>query len=537
MYCDKTSVNILSALLLEHGIQDIVVCPGARNAALVHNFHKMSLEACMTLYPVTDERCAAFVACGLYYDKRRPVAVCVTSGTALLNTLPAVAEAYYQHIPLLVISADRPAEAIGQLDGQTLPQEGALMPYAKTIVLNENNVRWCERACNEALLALRHDGGCPVHLNLPISRPLFNFNVEHLPTVKKIEEFTPKTDNETLPKHIIERICNARLPLLVVGQLFPKNVNDTRSKDLHSALDHLESTDGILIMPEIISNCNYSYRTVSYEYSDEQHELKPDLVLHIGGNFVHKRLRKTLREQECPVVRIEERQNDFPDTFYHLDTIVRCSLAGALSQLANRLEEKQDVVSEKAYFKGLLCKERNDSIFCEAGAMALVSEKIQNKIQIIHLGNSSAVRQASHYFEDGPDFYCNRGVNGIEGTLSAAAGHALGTDEQVCVILGDLSFFYDSNALWNCKLGGNLNIIMFNNNGGGIFRELEGLDASPATEEYVSARHNTFAKGIAESYGAEYIEATDYDELASALDVMINKKRSRPIIIEITIKQ
>ena len=536
MYCDKTSINILSALLIEHGIHDIVVCPGSRNATIVHNFHEISLSGDMRIYSVTDERCAAFVACGLYYAKRRPVGVCVTSGTALLNTLPAVAEAYYQHIPLLVISADRPAEAIGQLDGQTLPQEGALMPYAKTYVLNENDERWCARTCNEAFITLRHDGGCPVHLNLPLSRPLFNFNTTQLPKVRKIDEVVANISEQPLPKALVDRICSARLPMLVVGQLLPSNDNDSASIAIHDAIARLEASDGILIMPENISNCNCCYRTALYEYSKSAHDLHPDIVVHIGGNLVHKRLRKTLREQNCPVVRIEEGQSDFPDTFFHLDTIVRCPLANALSQLADRLEKKAEVVSAKEY----LCElsdERESHVFSEKNILELIGKTIKDKIRIIHLGNSRTVREASLCFDGNTDIYCNRGVNGIEGSLSIAAGHALGTDEQVCVILGDLSFFYDSNALWNNKLGGNLNVIVINNKGGGIFRTLEGLEPSPATEEYVSAHHNLTCKGIAESYNAEYMEATNHEELEYALNTMIDKNRERPIIIEISIKQ
>ena len=537
MYCDKSSVNILSALLPEHGIHDIVVCPGSRNANLIHNFHELSLSGNMRIYPVTDERSAAFTAIGLYYAKRQPVGVCVTSGSSLLNTLPAVAEAYYQHIPLLIISADRPAEAIGQLDGQTLPQEGALLPYARTFVLNENDERWCARTCNEALLSLRHDGGSPVHLNVPLSRPLFSFNTEQLPTVRKIEEVVATPSEHPLPEALIDKIRRARLPMLVVGQLLPGRDNDSDSFGLHDAIERLEATDGILIMPEIISNCRYSYRTSSYEYSNEAHELNPDLVIHIGGNFVHKRLRKTLREQDCPVIRIEDRQSDFPDTFFHLETIVRAPLAKALLQLAERLEEKQEVVCEKSYLDSIWGVWTEEVKFDEENTMELIAKTITDKIPIIHLGNSSTVRLASKYFYDDADFYCNRGVNGIEGSLSTAVGHSLGTEEAVCVILGDLSFFYDSNALWNNKLGGNLSVIVFNNKGGGIFRTLEGLNASPAAEEYVSAQHNASAKGIAESYDTEYIEVKDEDELSDALDVMVNRKRARPIIIEITINR
>lgn len=173
MFCDKHHVNQLTSLLHQHQICDCVVCPGSRNAILIHNFKQAGFQ----LYPVTDERSAAFVALGICLQRQSPVAICVTSGSALLNTLPAVAEAYYRHLPLLVISADRPTEWIGQLDGQTLPQEGALTPYTETFHLSaaeDATANWHNQLLiNRALLRVRQNGGQPVHINIPIREPLF----------------------------------------------------------------------------------------------------------------------------------------------------------------------------------------------------------------------------------------------------------------------------------------------------------------------------------------------------------------------------
>ena len=128
MYSHKENINILTALLLDKGITDAVVCPGSRNAPIIYNLNEAPGMNC---HPVTDERSAGFYALGLAQATARPVAVCVTSGSALLNVAPAVAEARYQHIPLIVVSADRPRQWIGQLDGQTLPQQGAFGPLVR----------------------------------------------------------------------------------------------------------------------------------------------------------------------------------------------------------------------------------------------------------------------------------------------------------------------------------------------------------------------------------------------------------------------
>ena len=180
MYSDKPHINSLTKALLHLGITDIVVCPGARNAPLCHNFH----QAGFALHPVTDERSAAFVSIGIYLETHRPTAVCVTSGTALLNTLPAVAEAYYRHIPLLIISADRPEEWIGHLDGQTLPQRNALLPYAECVNIEE---RTTQKTIIQQIKNLIQKQA-PTHINIQIEEPLFQFTQPSLPDIDETVE-------------------------------------------------------------------------------------------------------------------------------------------------------------------------------------------------------------------------------------------------------------------------------------------------------------------------------------------------------------
>lgn len=194
MYSNKENVNILTSLLVAHGVRHAVVCPGSRNAAIVHNLNECEDITC---YPVTDERSAGFQALGLSMaEGYQPVVACVTSGSALLNLYPAVAEAYYQQIPLIVISADRPAQWINQLDGQTLPQPDALgQMVRKSVSLPEvfegeqqEEMHWyCNRLVNEALLKSMGRVKGPVHINVPISEPFYSFTKEALPVERKIE--------------------------------------------------------------------------------------------------------------------------------------------------------------------------------------------------------------------------------------------------------------------------------------------------------------------------------------------------------------
>ena len=198
MYSNKENVNILTALLVAHGIRHAVLCPGSRNSPIVHNLNECPDIQC---YPVTDERSAGFYALGMTQATGEPVAVCVTSGTALLNLAPAVAEAYYQHRPLVVISADRPPQWIDQLDGQTLPQPDALGRFVRKAVSlpepHDEESRWyCNRLVNEALME-KH---APVHINVPISEPFFLFSTPELPQERKIDFMPADMSSVTLDR-------------------------------------------------------------------------------------------------------------------------------------------------------------------------------------------------------------------------------------------------------------------------------------------------------------------------------------------------
>ena len=229
MFCNKENVNLLTALLVKYGVTDAVVCPGSRNAPIVHNLNECDRITCR---PVTDERSAGFYALGMAQATHRPVVVCVTSGSALLNVMPAVAEAYYQHVPLIVVSADRPAQWIDQLDGQTLPQLDALGRFVRRAVQlpepHNDEERWyCRRLVNEALFLATCRQPAPVHINVPITEPLFTFDVEALPNV---ERWTMMMEERRLPyafEVFAARIAKAERPLIVIGQM-PAGVFDGR---------------------------------------------------------------------------------------------------------------------------------------------------------------------------------------------------------------------------------------------------------------------------------------------------------------------
>ena len=491
MYSSKQNVNILTSLLVAHGIHHAVVCPGSRNAPIVHNLNECPDIQC---YPVTDERSAGFYALGMTQALKEPVVVCVTSGTALLNLYPAVAEAYYQHRSLVVVSADRPQQWIDQLDGQTLPQPDALGCFVKKAVSlpepHDEDTRWyCNRLINEALM-VKHG---PVHINVPITEPLFDFSTPELPKERKIELLPADISNVTL-SHVCRMFMQAKRPMLIAGQ--PMNpLMDEAVVQIGDDVDYI-----------------------------------PDFVLYTGGSIVSKRLKHFLRKaKETWVVNSE---GEVTDTFMNLTHVVQGDGDVVADMVRSNLEETPHPFVQK--WEALLAQIRQQVVANEPPySSAAVVKYFEQKrgANIVHYANSMAIRLANTYSKT--PVYCNRGVNGIEGSLSTAAGFSCVTDEKVFCVIGDLSFFYDQNALWNQNLRGNLRILLLNNGKGGIFDMLPGLEKSPARDKYVAAEHHATAEGICQQNDIYYQQATTTEEMQRGIDLLLSADFSRPMVLEV----
>ena len=504
MYSNKEHVNILTALLVAHGVRYAVVCPGSRNAPITHNLNECPDITC---FPVTDERSAGFYALGMSQALKCPVAVCVTSGTALLNLAPAVAEAYYQHIPLVVISADRPQQWIDQLEGQTLPQPDALGRFVKKAVSlpeiseGDEESRWyCNRLVNEVLI-VRH---APVHINVPITEPLFSFTVSELPVERTIELMPADVSPATL-SHVARMFLQAKRPILISGQ--PLNP----------------------LMDEAVALVGDDDRYV------------PDFVLYIGGSIVSKRLKHFLRKaKETWVV---NETGAVTDTFMNLTHVIVGDGAVVADQVRFMLEQQPHpfvqmwdelihrIHSQAVAYLPVYSQMAAVKYFESQCSMFNVQCSMFNGQCSTHYANSSAIRLANIYARH--PVWCNRGVNGIEGSLSTAAGFSCVTDDQVFCVIGDLSFFYDQNALWNQNLRGNLRILLLNNGKGGIFHMLPGLDQSPARDKLVAAEHHTSAEGICMQHHVHYLKATNTEEMQKGIATLVRQKSDTPMLLEV----
>lgn len=520
MYSDNALVREVVALASAHSIRHAIVCAGSRNAPLAHSF-----AACPDIDAIqcVDERSAAFEALGMAEVLQEPVIVCVTSGSAMLDAAPAIAEAFYQEIPLILISADRPSCWIDQRDGQTMHQPYALAEFVRcSVQLPESgNISHANRLINMAYLAARGPVPGPVHINVPIDEPFFSCTTPDLPAPRVLHVEQPS--GYEMSHDARAEIMSARRILIAAGQM----PADPETQTCIARLGRY----GVVTIAEHLANLPSGTGAVTLADpalavlpEEESRSLAPDLVITIGGHIVSKRFKRFLRSLDT-LSHWHTGPDDkaAPDVFLHLTRLIRTDTNSFLQALEKILAEReqpldgsfascwhkqQESLASKvqAYFA-------NEALpFSDLACMAHFFNTLPEGA-CLHLANSSPVRNAQFFpMPENTHVFCNRGVNGIDGSLSAALGNALATDRPVFCLIGDLSFFYDSNALWRQSLPGNLHILLFNNNGGNIFRTLPGLD-SPYRDTFIAGSNGFSAKEQAKQAHLAYASARTASEL------------------------
>ncbi|KAF2518597.1 2-succinyl-5-enolpyruvyl-6-hydroxy-3-cyclohexene-1-carboxylic-acid synthase [Flavobacterium salilacus subsp. salilacus] len=519
-------------ICLAKGVTTIVISPGSRNAPLTIGFAN---NPAFTCYSIADERCAAFFALGMAQQLKKPVAVVCTSGSALLNYYPAVAEAFYSQIPLIVISADRPHDKIDIGDGQTIRQENV---YANHILysanLTEETSSENDKKISEAIIAsIRHKG--PVHINAPFEEPLYE-TVGQL-TVQPVitDAITPKRQfKEDLATSVF--LWNrAKKKLLLVG------VNDPDTID-EAIIQQLAADPSVVVMTETTSNLHHdsflnTIDTIITPFTEADFEAyRPEILITFGGMVVSKRVKAWLRKYK-------------PQEHWHIDKLRAYDTFGALTkhlranpnELLDRLLS-QTVTVESNYnaiaqdLKAFRKQKHDDYLakipFSDFKAFEITLSALPDNSQL-QVSNSSAIRYAQ-LFDINPsiEVFCNRGTSGIDGSTSTAIGAAVASGKQTIMLTGDISFLYDSNALWNNYIPQNFKIILINNGGGGIFRILPGHDETPVFNTYFETSHNLTAQHLAKMYGFEYHTATDEATLKNALP-HIMQTNNKPQLLEV----
>jgi len=534
VYTDKKNILQLVALLEAHGVTKIVLCPGSRNIPLVHT---LSTHPSFKCYSVTDERSAGFFAIGLALNGGAPAAICCTSGTALLNLHPAVAEAFYQNVPLVVISADRPAAWIGQMDGQTLPQPGVFGTLVKKSVnlpeiYTDEDEWYCNRLVNEALLETLHHGKGPVHINVPVTEPIFRFTTETLPEVRVITRYQGLNIYDRDYNDLIQRLNQYQKRMIIVGQmnliyLFEKKYSKLLYKHFAWLTEHI----GNQTIPGIpVKNFDVAIYAMDGEM---QGKMAPELLITYGGHIVSKRLKKFLRNNPPKEHWHVSPDGEIVDLYGSLTTVIEMDPFEFLEKIAFLLENK---TPQYPLLWENFCKTlpQPELPYSEMSAIGALIQALPQQCAL-HLANSSAVRYAQLFTVPATvEVCCNRGTSGIEGSLSTAVGYAAASDKLNFVVIGDLSFFYDMNALWNGNFGANLRILLLNNGGGEIFHTLPGLEMSGTSHKFITAVHKASAKGWAEDRGFLYQKVEDEVQLEEAIQLFTQPEpMTQPVLVEV----
>ena len=493
-------------------IKHIVISPGSRNAPLTIGFANNPYFTC---YSVVDERCAAFFALGIAQQTKQPVAVVCTSGSALLNYYPAFSEAFYSNIPLVVISADRPTSKIDIGDGQTIRQVNVLANHSAYNAnlsdeeySDKSNFYELNSALNTAI-----EQQLPVHINVPFEEPLYltteeRYLFDNIPA----KQCSPII-NEAKALEFIKHWNASAKKMVLVGVLPPNSVEA-------EYVERLAKDPSVLVLTETTSNLHHAHfipyidKLLTYTEKDPalREALRPDLLLTFGGLIVSKKIKQFLRGIK-PSYHYNIDLHQGYDSYNCLTAHFKVDINTFFKKLGHYLL----VVPSTYQQQWLKVKNEIQQIHLEYVADAPYSDlKVYSELfanipndYVVQISNSSAIRYAQ-LMKANPSLqvFCNRGTSGIDGSMSTAIGAAVGSAKPTVLITGDLSFFYDSNALWNRYIPNNFRVILINNQGGGIFRILPGDKADPNFEYFFETPHKLTAEHFCKMYDIAY-QVTD----------------------------
>lgn len=517
------------ALLLEnHGVRRAVVSPGSRNAPLLIAF---SRRKDISLDVVADERSAAFIALGYALISREPVALVCTSGTALLNYGPAVAEAYYRKIPLIVVSADRPHEWIGQDDSQTIVQPGALSNYVKRsynlpVGQGVNDIWYANRVINDAMIASLTGRCGPVHINVQLDDPLGELSSdmdddEDMALSRKIEIIRPDMQISTQRARALGRSLASPVKVMVVAGFLPPD------KTLNKALNRLAALPNFVVLTETISNLHGSRfignidSTLSAIRYDLEPELVPDVVISLGGALVSRHIKQFLRRHKIKEHWHVGETEDTVDCFRQLTKRIEIAPEVFFPQLASAMQPHRSGCDYADRWEVL--RNRADSLtqayscnapWSDLKAFATLIPMIPRRWNVQY-SNGTSIRYAQIF---GNHEYhrcdCNRGVSGIDGCTSTAIGASMAyAPETTLLVTGDMSFRYDISALVYEQLSPNFKMIIIDNGGGGIFRFIASTSALDVRERLFCNPREFNYKDLFKSFGFEFFEAHDETSL------------------------
>ena len=529
----------LVAICAAQGIRHVLLSPGSRCAPLTLAFAR---HPEMEVRTISDERSAAFIALGMAQQLKQPVVLVCTSGSAVLNYFPAIAEAFFQQIPLLVLTADRPPEWVDQWDGQTIFQEEVYGKHVKKsyrfpdTFTHPDQVRHAHRISNEAILLSQQFPAGPVHLNIPLREPFYpeegeTFNFPMHPPLFTRESSEIRLSEASLEKLKVE-LAHFRRILIVPGQ-------QEQNLDLLALIERLALNQQAVVVADSLSNLQGKGTITLHDQwlgREELHpELAPDLVISFGKSIISKSLKLFLRKLDIQHWHIQP-DGQAKDTYARLTRIVASDPLAFLTWLASQLPS-----GESGYAQGwqaleeqvarILPQALQEVEFGEYPAVKQVLDALPAKSQL-QVANSMAIRYVNFLGRRSQEIFCNRGTSGIDGSSSTAVGASLVSSSLITLLTGDMAFFYDRNAFWHKYPLPNLRIVLLNNHSGGIFRLIDGPAKQPELEEFFETQQALSASHLAAEYGFKHYLVKNSFELDQALATFFESS-AVPEILEI----
>lgn len=538
MYTEVKSYQFIIAMLKEKNIRNCVLSAGSRNLPFVHSVEEDDFFNC---YSVVDERSAGYFALGLAQQLNEPVVISCTSSTATCNYWPPVAEAFYQNVPLIVLTSDRDPEMLGQWEDQMIDQVGMYDRHVRKsinlpIINNRNDEIYCQRLLNEAFLELNHNGFTgPIHINIPTNTYNRTFNVKELPKINVIERLS-YNDSKEKWKEKQQRLKKANRILVTCGQknyvsdelkaqinMFFKKYNSTIIVDYMSNLDFEEGINTTILMDS------------NYVSSDKMKELMPEIVISFGGQIfsgIKVQLKNNNGKFEHWLI---QENGQVVDLYKSLKNIFECTPEYFFKFMNEEMEN--NTANNKVYYNEF--KEYEKSIvypefeYCSIYAIKNVVERIPEN-SILHLSINDSIR-ITNYFKMKKNIrtYANIGTHGIDGCMSSFIGQACADIEKNSyLIIGDLAFFYDMNSLRINRMPKNVHILLINNHGGSEFYYNK-IWQNSSSDMHTAARHNIKAEGWVKENGFEYLAAHDKKSFDDCLSKFMNNNTNKPILLEV----
>ena len=538
IYSTKKFAQLASFYCKENHINNIIISPGSRNAPLTITFTNNPYFNC---YSIVDERSAAFFALGLAQQTQNPSVLICTSGSALLNYYPAIAEAFYSDIPLIILSADRPKHLLEIGDGQTIKQANVFANHILDSITLREEISLSKNATNfNKIIKIAKKQKGSVHINIPFDEPLYNTTKTPIsfPIFKEEEKFSLL--NETpLQVDYLQKFAtkwnNASKKMVLIGVHQPSEL-------LQIQINRLLQDPSVILLTETTSNIYHVKAINSIDKlivplnEQELTNLKPDILLTLGGMIVSKKIKQFLRKHQ-PKEHWQVHPKRKQDTFHCLTEFFPVSSELFFSQFFFLTKSKQSNYQKEVLSIVNRRKNKHNTFlqkapFSDLKSFATIFDLLPQKKLQLQLANSATIRYAQLFdLSKNLQVFCNRGTSGIDGSTSTAIGASLPKNEQTLFITGDISFFYDSNALWNKYLKSDFRIIVINNAGGGIFRFIEGPKSSSSLS-YFETPHNLSAKHLCKLYNIEYNFASTLNSLKNNLHTFFNKS-NKPKLLEI----